>query len=139
MSRARDAKQLKVLNDIHEKGVCPFCPENLKSYHKNPLLISGRYWIATKNQWPYKHTKYHFLFIHRTHVESIDELKPKEADELFLMAQKLTKKYKVRSGGFCMRFGHLGKNGASVRHLHAHLISAKENLKDDEHIKFKVG
>lgn len=139
LSGSRTPEQLEVLKDIHQKGVCPFCLENLKDYHKKPILISGKYWIATKNQWPYKNTKHHFVFIHKTHIESVDELKPKEADELILIAQKLNKKFRIKSGGLCMRFGHLGKNGATVRHLHAHLISAKENLKDDEHVRFKVG
>lgn len=139
LSSARTPEQLEVLSTIKDKGVCPFCPENLADYHKNPILISGKYWLATENQWPYKNTKYHFLFIHRTHVESIIELTPEEAVELFYMAQKLAQENDIKSGGFCMRFGQLGKNGASVSHLHAHLISVKDNPADDEHVRFKVG
>lgn len=139
VSGSRTPEQFEVLKDIHQRGVCPFCLENLKKYHKKPIIISGKYWLATKNQWPYKNTKYHFLFIHKKHIESIDELKPVETQELFKIATQLNKKFKIKSGGLCMRFGHLGENGATVRHLHAHLISVKNNLKEDEHVRFKVG
>lgn len=139
LAGSRTSEQLEVLKDIHRKGVCPFCLQNLKDYHKEPILISGKYWIATKNQWPYKNTKHHFIFIHKTHIESVDELKPKEADELISISQKLNKKFKIKSGALCMRFGRLGKNGSSVSHLHAHLISAKDNLAENEHVRFKVG
>ena len=48
--------------------------------------------------------------------------------------------YAVDSGAFLMRFGIPGNNGASVEHLHAHLISgAGEISEDSPRIKVKVG
>ena len=32
-----------VISQIQKDGVCPFCPESLAKYHKNPILKEGKF------------------------------------------------------------------------------------------------
>jgi len=54
-----------VISQIQKDGVCPFCPEQLKNYHKNPIIEETESWLVTNNMYPYKNAKHHILFIHK--------------------------------------------------------------------------
>ena len=119
-----------VISSIEKKGKCPFCPDNFK-YHKEPIFKRENGWIVTKNSWPYKNTKYHFVIIGEKHKENFSEL---EEDD-FKTVRKLTnwtiKKFKIKGGALSLRFGETNHTGATVCHLHFHLISpqlAKKNV-----------
>lgn len=139
LEAARSANQLEVLETIIDDGVCPFCIESLTKYHKLPILREGAFWLATENQWPYKFTQSHHLIIARQHVETITELPPGAFEELGEHAKALVDEYGMEYGGLAMRFGTPEKTGASVRHLHAHLLRAVENLGEGDKLKFKFG
>jgi ATP adenylyltransferase len=116
-----------VIEKIQKDGVCPFCPEQLATYHKNPILISKKHWLATENMYPYKGVKYHFLLIHKKHLSHINELSPEAWQELHEVTDEICAEYKIEGGSFLMRFGDSRFTGASVTHLHAHIISAEPN------------
>ncbi len=139
---AREEEQKKVLEQIVADNVCPFCPENLKKYHKKPIIKDGKYWTLTFNQWPYENTKHHFLAIHKTHIEHINDLLPEASQELFELFQYASKENNMPGGAFLMRFGsnpEYGTYGNSVLHLHAHLIEPDLENQKGEAIRFKIG
>lgn len=122
--RASDKKKYsKVIEQIKNDGVCPFCPDQLLKYHKNPVIEENSSWIASKNMYPYKGAKHHIIFIHKKHITSINEIKPKAWTELQRIISLTIKKLKIDGGTMFIRFGDTRYNGASVSHLHAHLIS----------------
>ncbi len=143
LSTVRHEKQRKVMEQIKEDGVCPFCMENLSKYHKNPILIEGDYWLITDNQWPYEKVKHQVLAIHKEHIEHIKDLKPKAGAELFKLFGQVAKERNIPGGGVAIRFGsnpEHGNYGSSVKHLHAHLIEPDlEALKETEAFRFKFG
>lgn len=136
---ARTPEQRGVLEDIIDDGVCPFCIESLAKYHKLPILREGDFWLATENQWPYKFTRSHHLIIAKQHVETITELPSGAFEELGEHAKALVTENSMEYGGLAMRFGTPEMTGASVRHLHVHLLRAAENLAEGEKLKFKFG
>ncbi|MBN2095073.1 MAG: hypothetical protein JW727_03420 [Candidatus Aenigmarchaeota archaeon] len=117
---AKSREYLKALEAAEKSGKCPFCPEN-RSF-KNPVLKVSGGWIVKKNDWPYKNTLYHFVFIPNQHIEKLTELSPKDFEAIFGLLSWLIEEYKIPGGGFAMRFGNANYTGATVRHLHAHLI-----------------
>jgi ATP adenylyltransferase len=138
LENARNEHQRKVMTDIEHNGDCPFCPENLELYHKNPILRKGAHWLLTTNQWPYDNTERHLLAISNKHAESLADLDPQAFSELqehFVWAED---EFKIAAGGIAMRFGDTQRNGASVRHLHAHLIEPKSDLSTDQKVRFKI-
>ncbi len=138
MDNARHDEQRKVMQASASAGVCPFDAEHLPTYHKTPILREGEHWVITANQWPYEHTRVHLLAIARKHVESIDELPAGAGEELFEHVRWAIAEYKIDFGGLAMRFGDVRHNGASVNHLHAHIIVPDKNKPADAKVKFKI-
>lgn len=138
LNSARFDDQRRTMEHIIEDGVCPFCPENLSRYHKQEILKEGASWLLTPNQWPYEHTSLHLLAIAKRHIESLSDLEADDFAELLSLFQWAEQEYKIVSGGIAMRFGDVTRNGASVRHLHAHLIVPSVDKPAEHQIKFKI-
>jgi len=124
----------KIISQIAKDGVCPFCEENLVKYHKNSLE-KKRYWTMTDNMYPYKPSLHHKLFIHRTHITNISQISTEAWQELYnLYLQEITDN-SIEGGTLAMRFGDTRFTGASVSHLHAHLIQSNPDDPDYEKTK----
>ncbi len=111
-----------VLKKITQDGVCPFCRKYF-TYHTRPILRQGRNWLVTENMNPYTGTRHHFLFVHKKHIESAENISPKAWQELGSHVKWVSKKYKLPAGSFFMRFGDMRYTSSSVVHLHAQLVS----------------
>jgi len=142
LKNARTDEQKEVMKNIVDDGVCPFCKENLHKYHKNPILHEGKYWLFTKNQWPYKNLKHQYLAILKEHKEHLNDIPKKAGEELFSYFQTLSQKDDMKGGGIAIRFGtpnKFGSYGSTVAHIHAHLLEPDlENMKEEK-FKFKFG
>jgi len=119
---ARAGQQTEKMKKIASEKICPFCPKYLAKYHDAPIEKKGRYWAVTQNDYPYEGSRWHFLFIHRRHIEQASQITGPAFAELSQHLKYLIKKYKLPAGGFFMRFGNSDYTGATVIHLHAHLI-----------------
>lgn len=142
LTAVRRADQQKVMKEIHEAGHCPFCRENLKAYHKAPIIREGKFWILTDNQWPYEKINHQLLAIYKIHIEHIKDMEPDAGAELFEMFKAEAIKRNIPGGGIAIRFGSSphGNYGSSVLHLHAHLIEPDlASLQESEAWKFKFG
>jgi diadenosine tetraphosphate (Ap4A) HIT family hydrolase len=138
MDNARYDDQREVMERIEEARVCPFCPDHLKEFHRQPILRSGEHWNLTPIQWPYEHTSTHLLAIAAYHAETLSDLKNGSFDELQEHLQWAELTYKIAAGGLAMRFGDVTKNGASVKHLHMHLIVPSDDKDPQDKIRFKI-
>lgn len=139
LSNARNDHQREVMSEIVENQECPFCPEALHKYHKQPILRSGEHWIVTPNQWPYDNTRVHLLAITAYHAERLTDLQPGSFDELQSHFAWAEQEFKIAAGGLAMRFGDTTSNGATVRHLHSHLIAPQDGLTREQKVRFKIG
>ena len=128
-----------IISKIREDGVCPFCPQYLKKYHKRPIIKTSQHWILTENMYPYQGTTHHLLFIHKKHIEHIAELSPAAWQELSRLAAWVTKKRAIKGGALVMRFGNTAYTGASVSHLHAGIIAGPGERTKHTPIMFRVG
>jgi hypothetical protein len=105
LENARKDDQRVVMADIVDAAHCPFCSENLRKYHKQPIIRETDFWVLTTNQWPYKHTKNHLLAIYKHHAVKLAELDPAAGTDLLLLLQWAEAEYQVPGGGWAMRFG----------------------------------
>ncbi len=127
LQNARPGGYDKVIADIAQKRVCPFCPDQLTNFHKNPVERK-KYWIVTDNMYPYKPTRMHKLVIHSEHIEHAKDISPEAWQELQEILLELIEKETLTGGTFIMRFGETRFTGASVTHLHANI--AQSNPED---------
>lgn len=139
VNNSREEDQTEIMKEIVDAQHCPFCEENLRKYHKQPIIKEGKYWLVTKNQWPYKHTKHHFLLIYKDHAVSLQDLDSAAGTELFTFAKELEKEYNIKGGGFSMRFGDTDYSAGTVNHLHVQFIEPDIMDKNFEPVRIKLG
>jgi len=142
LDAVRRDDQKKVMQDIKEADHCPFCAENLKKYHKNPILKESKYWVLTDNQWPYEKIKNQLLAIYKEHIEHLTEMDDEAGKELIDLFKEIAKNRNIPGGAIAIRFGsnEKGNYGNSVKHLHAHLVEPDlDQMENNESWKFKMG
>jgi diadenosine tetraphosphate (Ap4A) HIT family hydrolase len=135
---AKGSRYKKIIREIQKADVCPFCPENFR-WHTKPILKRQGDWFITENFNPYKNAQYHFLAIKKTHKERLEELSVRDWKELSGLLAWTIKKYHLKGGGFAMRFGDTALTGATVCHIHAHLIVPKIKKGNAETVWFPIG
>lgn len=139
LDNAREDEQKQVMQEIITADHCPFCLENLRKYHKQPILKEGKYWILTKNQWPYKYTKIHLLAIYKEHATKLSELDPQSGVELLQFMQWAEREHKIPGGGWAMRFGDTNYSAGTVNHLHVQFIQPDIEHPEFEPVRIKLG
>lgn len=128
---ARNKEQIEAHEKIEKGDFCPFCEKDyIKNEHKKPILINSDHWMATENRWPYKGSSAHILFIHKKHIESIDEISDEAWSELRKITSETTKNLEIPGGTLVLRTGNTNYNGGTVRHIHAQFISGDPNNKE---------
>lgn len=135
---ARTKEYQRVIKDIISQGVCPFCPATFK-WHTKSILRHVGLWFITENFNPYPNSQYHLLIIGKKHKELLSELSATDLKSIFALVNWATKKYKIKGGGITMRFGDSLYTGATVKHLHAHLIVPKVKDNKPQPVYFPIG
>lgn len=137
---AKSDEYKKIIETIAASEKCPFCPEDFK-YHKNPILKSQENWFITKSSWPYKNTQHHFLIICKDHKENLDDLTSEDLAIAHSLMKWATKEFNLRGGGLTLRFGETTWTGATVCHLHFHLIVPEIDKKTQRArtVQFPIG
>ncbi len=114
----------KTLAEIINSGVCPFCPDHFL-WHPWPILHRVGSWFITRIGWSYKNAEHHFLIIGDRHI--IDDTQMTIRDEICI--RQLTKwavqTFDLKGRGRISRSGDTNHTGATVQHLHFHLIQPK--------------
>ena len=128
----------QTLDAIIAGGFCPFCEEHLFKHHQRPLIYKSKHWLVTENAWPYKGSRFHFLFITREHVEATEDLSPAAWTDLQKLYKKLVLENDIKGATLMIRSGDTRFTGASVNHLHAHLVTGSPRTKNTKPIKVPV-
>lgn len=129
----------KFIDEIKKDAICPFCPEGLAKYARNPVIKDGKYWALSNNAYPYENSKYHLLLIHKKHIESLAEVSTEAWIELKMLIDEFTKEKNIPGGSLLIRFGDTRYTGASVKHLHANFVSPDGENKDRKPILARIG
>ncbi len=139
LNHARNDEQKKLMEQIKEDGVCPFCPDHLRTYHPRPIIEETDHWFVTTNMNPYEGTSLHLLFILKRHITKPSEMIAEETVDLFKLIGEIEKKEILPAGAILLRFGDTAYTGGSVDHFHAHLLSYPAKHGEGESVKVKVG
>lgn len=122
MKHGRTEEQKRVMQRIERDGVDPFDWDLIPEYHYSPVLRKGTYWLITPNDYPYEGTLLHLLLIYRDAVRSPTGTAPEAWTELREHIVWIEEEFSVKGGSLLMRFGDPLLTGASVGHLHLHVI-----------------
>lgn len=139
LDHARTPEQTANMEQIAADGVCPFCPEHLAIYHEAPVVHEGEHWLVTANDYPYDYTRHHLLLIPKVHAEHLGQLPVVAGNELIEICQTYEQALGISGGALVMRFGEPSETGATIRHLHLHLIVPElEALPENEALRVKI-
>lgn len=141
LRNSRGGTQDDAMKQIIAGNEDPFSERNLPKHHKKPILHRTQHWLITESQWPYQNTEKHILFITKRFVEKPSELTSAEWLDLQTCICWTEENLGIDGGGFAMRFGNTTKSGATVKHLHAHIVvpNLESQTYDKERVKFFIG
>jgi diadenosine tetraphosphate (Ap4A) HIT family hydrolase len=139
LKNARVPHQEKQMKRILARGICPFCKKYFAEYHAASILKEGKYWFITKNDYPYEGSSQHWLLVHKKHIATVQEITKKGFEELGEFLSWVEKNFNIQGGSFVMRFGDINYTGATISHLHAHVVVGSRQTKKSVGIKVKVG
>jgi diadenosine tetraphosphate (Ap4A) HIT family hydrolase len=123
--------------DILSERVCPFCPEHLLRFHEERIVLDGVHWVITPNHTPYANTTVHMLVILKRHVSVFGELTGGELKELQELTEIVRKERGLEGLSVLMRYGKMSLTGASVDHLHCHLVASTGD--PEKKVKVRIG
>ncbi|MFA6300865.1 MAG: hypothetical protein WC609_00775 [Candidatus Paceibacterota bacterium] len=109
------------LLDFEKRGECPFCPRNLVL---KALKKEGG-WRIFNRSWKGESTEMHFLIIGVEHKTNLGELFSSDWVSINSLVKWTVDEYNIRGGGLAVRFGDTDYSGATIGHLHFHLIVPK--------------
>jgi ATP adenylyltransferase len=138
LEAGRSKAQVENMKQLAEAGRCFMCYENLITYENNRIEFETDHWIVTPNAYPYEHTTLHLLVIARRHVKTMTDLTHEERADLGEAIAQVEERFKLDSYAFGLRSGDFRYNGASVEHLHGHVVVGKRELEGFEKVRFKM-
>lgn len=136
---ARHWDQREKMSKLERLKICAFCRKHFEKYHQKPVIREGQYWLVSENDWPYHGSRLHLLFIYKKHCQEMSEISPTGVVELINQVRWAKKKFKIKGGSFLIRFGDTDYNGATVSHLHGHLISGGRRQRKSKSLFAKIG
>lgn len=139
LDHARTELQITRMREAAQKGICCFCRENFEEYHTAPVEIENDSCLVTKNDFPYEGTVGHFLIVTKRHVALPQDMTEKEWRDFYSIFSDLLSKYPCEGGALVMRFGDPSYTGATIVHLHAHVIQGVSGKPGDERLAAYLG
>jgi len=146
MRHVRTEEQRKLYERIQGDRVCSFCEDFCRGkspvYHPNPILMENAHWAFTESFPKYAGAEKHFLIVSKfLDADGKHALFPVFSGEVWSALGEIVEwvvaEYRLPAGGFFFRFGDTDFTGASISHLHAHLIFGGE--KSGEALRVKLG
>jgi diadenosine tetraphosphate (Ap4A) HIT family hydrolase len=107
---------------LEAAGVCLFCPEHLAS--QQPVDYWTDHWAVTPSEYPYEGTTHHLLLVPRIHAESLLALPLYVLADFWTALSAARAAYALAHFTVAVRNGDARCTGATIRHVHVHLIQA---------------
>lgn len=121
---AREAEQLERMRELRRQGKCFFCDSNYLAIGAPDAKLYLRHWFVRDNDYPYPGTVRHVTIIPYRHVKNLRELTPEEWSELLHAIKRVEENYELHDKGESIfaRSGDMAYTGATIDHLHFHLL-----------------
>jgi len=118
----RTAEQRAEMERLDAAGICLFCPEHLAAHPRQELLFSTGHWNVTPNAFPYAGTSLHLLLVPHLHVSDLLALPDDARNDFWTALAEVSRRYGLESYGVGARNGDPRLSGATIAHLHVHVL-----------------
>jgi ATP adenylyltransferase len=124
MENYRTPEQLAEMRRLEAAGVCLFCPDELARHARAAGFLHTRHWTVLPNDFPYAGTSLHLLLVPRQHAGDLLELDALAQADFFAALAAARDRYGLGHYGLGVRNGDCRYTGATIAHLHAHVVVA---------------
>jgi ATP adenylyltransferase len=114
--------QLAEMQRLEAEGTCLFCPDGLRQHAADRILHESGSWFVILNKFPYRGTKLHLLIIPREHVGDMADLHPAAQSDFWSVLSLTRERFELSHYGLGIRNGDCRFTGATIAHLHAHVL-----------------
>lgn len=122
LSNSRSEQQLTDMLRLEAAGVCVFCPDGLDRDPDQQILHRTAHWTVTPNEFPYAGTRLHLLLVPHAHVGDLLDLPAAAQAEFWPVLGWVRDRYGLTHYGLGSRNGEPGRTGATIEHLHVHVL-----------------
>lgn len=129
---ARHPEQFKRMERLAKEIGCFFCYKNYLKVGASKSIHESRNWYIKKNDYPYEGTIHHYLIAPKKHITKVTQISPRDWSELIKMIKWLDKYLKIKGYSVLVRNGDMKYTGATLDHLHFHLVSGGPKKKKGE-------
>jgi ATP adenylyltransferase len=137
MSNHRTADQLVEMQRLEAAGICLFCPGALREHSRQRVEWETRYWSVTPNEFPYKGTRIHLLVVPHKHVNDMLDLDDESLVDFWNALRLIRKELDLDHYGLGVRNGDCSFTGATIAHVHAHVLVGDETLDPEVPVRMK--
>jgi len=132
----RTAEQLAQMRALADAGVCLFCPD--QSPVDLPVVQRLPLWTVISNRFPYRGTKLHLLLVPDEHVADLIDLSAAAQAGFFTALAWARSEYGLSFYSLAARNGDPRFTGATIGHLHVHLLTGDVDNPDHEPVRVKL-
>lgn len=124
---ARTNEQRAEMERLEQARQCHFC----SSEEPDKIILENAHWFAVNNTFPYDNTALHLLVVPKKHYLSLSEM-PDEFRQSYLeIVAAVEEHFELKAYSHFMRVGTMTRTGASIAHLHAHIIVGNPDAQDE--------
>jgi ATP adenylyltransferase len=124
---ARTPEQLAEMRRLDAAGICLFCPAHLNSHPRQHVLFSTEHWTVTPNEFPYRGTSLHLLLVPHQHAADLLALRDEVRSDFWVALAEVAQRHRLRHYGIGVRNGDCRFTGATIRHVHAHVLVSDDS------------
>jgi diadenosine tetraphosphate (Ap4A) HIT family hydrolase len=124
MENFRTADQLAEMQRLEAAGICLFCPDELGRHAGAAAFLRTEHWTVMPNDFPYAGTSLHLMLIPLQHASDLLELGAAAQSDFFTALAAAREHYGFGHYGLGVRNGDCRYTGATIAHLHAHVVVA---------------
>jgi len=132
----RTAEQLAEMQQLESAGLCLFCPDGLRQFVGQQVLWETRYWSVVPNKFPYHGTGLHLLLVPHEHANDILDLEPASQHDFWNVLATVRGRFDLKHYGLGIRNGDCRFTGATVAHIHAHVLVGDTTSADEVRMRF---
>ncbi len=137
MSNYRTAEQLAEMERLEAAGICLFCPAGLRVHTRQRAGWETRHWMVLHNEFPYPGTAIHLLVVPHKHVTDMLDLDDESLGEFWDVLKTIRDRFGLGHYGLGVRNGNCGFTGATIAHVHAHVLVGDPALEPEVPVRMR--
>jgi diadenosine tetraphosphate (Ap4A) HIT family hydrolase len=119
---ARTPDQVAEMRRLDAAGICLFCPDGLARHPPERIVLRTWHWTVLRNDFPYRGTRLHLLLVPRQHATDLTGLHADSQRDFWRVLAAVVRDHQLTYYGLGVRNGDCRYTGASIEHVHAHLL-----------------